>query len=144
MGISSTNRAYCAGLYEGEGSISFITKMNRGTTPTRSIRLSISMTDLYPLELFQDFIEVGTIYGPYASFRPGNKSTYLYQVYKYKDVLHVVSNIWYWLSPRRKEQIEKTMDAYSAFILINHRNEGEMYQEYSPLSKWRSSLIEEG
>ena len=125
--ISATDRAYCAGLFEGEGSIhSSIRNSTNGTSRQRSIVLSITMTDREPLDLFDDIVGRGSIRGPFVAKNTG-KPLYEYRIGRFEAIQFVVCNIWGWLSPRRKEQIEKAIKNYTTFNLTNkpmklHRN----------------------
>ena len=60
--------AYIAGLFDGEGSVSYKQYMrkrkhNKIPYPTWQIRLEISMTDQSVLQWVRDVLEVGTV-GP--------------------------------------------------------------------------------
>ena len=102
--------AYCAGLFEGEGNIQFVEekgiKYNK-----RRIALRINMTDLSPLEMFQDLIERGVIYGPYNTGK-GYKSFWTFQVANYADVKYIADLLYAWLSPRRQKQIDEALSKY--------------------------------
>ena len=112
--LSKESRAYCAGLYEGEGSINFYKSRGR-----RAIRINIQMTDRQPLELFQDFMGVGTIYGPYQ--RGALKPIFQYQAHGFEAVQFIVCNIWSWLTERREHQIVNAFKNYTSHI-ITHPN----------------------
>lgn len=122
--ITAINRAYCAGLFEGEGNIYSCTRTSykKNKKPgalIRQIKLDIGMTDLLPLELFNDIVGVGTINGPYDN-KYGYKLRYMWRTDRFEEVQFVICNIWDWLSPRRKEQIVKALTSYTSFKLTNH------------------------
>lgn len=132
--MQAEDRAYCAGLYEGEGYITFgLRKRNyQDGTPGRSSRtivLGIGMTDRYPLDLFDDVVGFGIIYGPYDK-GSNSKPMYTYKVYGLERVQHVVCNIWYWLSPRRKDQITTAFTKYHAHPSLTPKR----------ISHWRSRI----
>jgi hypothetical protein len=115
--IKDINRAYCAGLFEGEGTIhSSIRNKSGGSSRQRSIAISITMSDVMPLELFGDIVGAGTIRGPFSS-KYGNKLMYEYRTNKFETVQFIICNIWDWLSPRRKEQCVKAINNYTSFKL---------------------------
>lgn len=119
--ISAIDRAYCAGLFEGEGSIfSSYRASTNGTSTQRSIVVSISMSDRLPLDLFGDAIGAGSVRGPYKNTAPNAiKAMYEYRTGKFEVVQFIVCNIWEWLSPRRKEQCTKALANYTSFELTN-------------------------
>lgn len=109
--------AYCAGLFEGEGNIQFVeekgVKYNK-----RRIAFRINMTDIEPLEMFQDFVDRGVIYGPYNTGK-GYKSFWTFQVANYSDVKYISDLIYDWLSPRRKKQIDDVISKYKEWEEIH-------------------------
>lgn len=117
--ISAIDRAYCAGLFEGEGSIfSSYRASTNGTSTQRSIVLTISMSDRFPLDLFGDAIGAGSLRGPYST-KGGTKPMYEYRVGRFEIVQFAICNMWQWLSPRRKEQCIKAIKNYTEFGLTN-------------------------
>ena len=101
---------YCAGLYEGEGTIHF-----NFTGKSRALSLAIHMTDREPLDLFEDIMQVGTVYGPYAREMSKNKArkpSYMYRVSNYDEVKSVIDRMYDWLSPRRKRQADEALTEY--------------------------------
>ncbi|MGH7791686.1 MAG: hypothetical protein ACREOB_05150 [Thermodesulfobacteriota bacterium] len=110
---------YCAGLYEGEGTVGcYSNTLKAGTKNGLSrygkqryrkkdldqtkISLRIGMTDLTPLELFRDTMDSGSIRGPY-SYRD-KKLIYVYSVRKFEDVQYIIAVLWPYLSERRRQQ----------------------------------------
>jgi hypothetical protein len=93
--------AYCAGLYEGEGSL---------ITPSRgSARLAVQMTDLEPLQKFQSIMG-GRISGPFTDRkRPGRKPWWCYAISNWGEVSKVIILIRPWLSPRRQARIDEAL-----------------------------------
>jgi hypothetical protein len=126
--IPEKDRAYCAGLYEGEGSIVFTLRSQKKRDGSsgkfiRGIVLSINMTDVYPLELFEDIIGYGSVIGPFArgETEKGSirKPYYRYYVTGFERVQFAICQLWDWLSPRRKEQIEKAFTSYTSHHIIH-------------------------
>lgn len=63
----ATDRAWAAGLFEGEGSLSV--NYNRNQRP--HIQLSITSTDHDVIARFVETVGAGRVYGPYRQSRPG-------------------------------------------------------------------------
>ena len=64
--ISDTDKAYIAGLFDGEGSVSYKQYMrkrdkHKKAYPTWQIRLEIAMTDESVLVWFHEVLGVGTV-----------------------------------------------------------------------------------
>jgi len=122
MWTDQRDLAYCAGLFEGEGNIQFFKQQNKLKDGSygrsfRSLQLKIEMTDKEPLIRFGESLAIGKVSGPYI--KPDNrKSTYTFSVTKFEHVQYVISSIWYWLSPRRKEQISKALKSYLSHEMI--------------------------
>ncbi|MGH7792995.1 MAG: hypothetical protein ACREOB_11840, partial [Thermodesulfobacteriota bacterium] len=126
--------AYCAGLYEGEGTVHTDIRTKKAGSKAglgkyerryyrqsdsnvRQITLKIAMCDLIPLELFRDTMDAGNIRGPYKRSNDNWKDIYVYTIGSYKEILHVKDLIWPYLSERRKEQFEAEIDKYESFEL---------------------------
>ncbi|MGH7791561.1 MAG: hypothetical protein ACREOB_04525 [Thermodesulfobacteriota bacterium] len=122
---------YCAGLYEGEGSVGCYSHThNVGTKTTKHkggkqyrrksefrqsyIVIQISMTDLMPLELFRETMDVGNINGPYQR-KPQEKEFYMYSTSKQKDVIYIRDTLWSYLSERRKDQFIEAFDKFELY-----------------------------
>ena len=98
MGLSS-DIAYFAGLFEGEGWVN-------GKTGTNTWRLGINMTDLEPL---QESLRImgGKINGPYDRTKYGAKKLiYSWTLHGYENVERVYKLIKRFLSPRRIIQFD--------------------------------------
>ena len=102
--------AYCAGLFEGEGTITHRSKHFRTRSGEKRPRktpqfgLCIGMTDLEPLELWRDAMALGKIYGPYAD-RTHFKPTWKLEVCALGDIREACRLMWPYLSPRRQARI---------------------------------------
>lgn len=113
--IKEAYRTYCAGLFEGEGNIRYYEHTTRTGNVKRSIRISIGMTDIYPLQLFYDIMEVGTLRENAQFGLKSTKPIHIYSASRFEHVQFIVCNIWDWLSPRRKEQIKTSITAYTSW-----------------------------
>lgn len=119
--IKAEDRAYCAGLFEGEGNINFGVTNIKQRSPSRAISLVIRMTDKEPLDLFNDLIGFGNVTGPYNN-GDKNKNIYCYKVTGYERVQFTVCQIWQWLSPRRKELIALALTDFKAFEITPRKS----------------------
>jgi hypothetical protein len=133
--VSREDRAYCAGLYEGEGSIYYtVGKKPEGYRDNRQLRLTIRMNDRLPLDLFSELMIFGTVTGPYIR-KPGligekydvKPEYYHYQATGLERVQFIVCQIWNWLSPRRRDQISTAIEKFHSF---------EVYTK--PRGTWRN------
>lgn len=114
--------AYCAGLFEGEGWIGTRTNHikrvrydlahanseNRTIDTFTNCRLAISMKDIEPIELIWEISGVGRI----TSNRNRKNIMHTFYINKYKDIKWFTDQIYGWLSPRRKKQIEEAFEKY--------------------------------
>lgn len=125
--------AWCAGMFEGEGSVrsrltpsSYIhTNGKRSSSQSVNIELKVTSTDLFPLELFNDiFDNAGSIYttNPNFTISKQKRTAKLYKIRydltfcNYKAVKHIYTNIEFWLSPRRKDQCETALAFFEANV----------------------------
>ena len=123
--IPETNRAYIAGLFDGEGSIHFkrgIEKKKRhkgkpGYRLSNSMRISmeVTMTDRSVLQWMHDVLKVGTLVKKPRKGRRKDGTKYLMQ-YKwrctFRDAYRVCKLIWPW-SKTKLEKVEKIIDHYT-------------------------------
>lgn len=93
---SSEDIAYLAGLFDGEGSVSYKQYMRKRkgakkAYPTWQIRLEIAMTDESVIRWVTEFVGVGT-YGP-RKVRPGRKKQWRWRC-SHRDAFYVARLIW--------------------------------------------------
>ncbi len=84
--------AYCAGIFDGEGSVS----VNQGC-----IRATASMIDREPLQILQELFG-GKLYGP--SKVPGRRPLYKWQLTGWRAVEGFYGIVSAYLCPRRRAQ----------------------------------------
>jgi len=129
MIMEPEDRAYCAGLFEGEGNIHFSINKRNGRKSYRNIGIEISMTDREPLDLFDDLMGFGMVYGPIdgGNTRLGTREKlhYRYRVSGFERVQFVICQMWFWLSPRRKIQIAEALTSFTAFEVKRHSKSGQ-------------------
>jgi len=108
IGQRYTDIVWAAGLFEGEGCISF----DHRRTNSRTIQMK--MTDLDVMERYVDVVGYGKLRGPYKEKRPGTKPFWQHSVYKGSEVLRILKMFLPHLGKRRSEK---------AIEAINHLNE---------------------
>lgn len=96
--VTAKERAYSAGLYEGEGSV-----VLTGRKRKSGWQVEIAMTDKEPLSKMQE-IWGGNIRGPYLRGKAHYKPTYVWRINGYEQVERFYILIESFLSPRRKDQ----------------------------------------
>lgn len=98
--------AWAAGFFDGEGTTSAFMHVNRW-----QIQLAVSQNNLDTLERFQAAVHgVGKIYGPYDRNR--KNPIYTYKIGGYERVQAVISMLWPWLTPHKKEQAATALLRY--------------------------------
>lgn len=105
---------YCIGLYEGEGCVGCYpvrTKQNGKTYEYYYLRFAMHMTDSAPLYAFQEYMDIGTIRGPYRKGN-GNKSVYTFDVTSAEEIKKIMRLMYDYLSPRRQEQWDEALKLY--------------------------------
>lgn len=115
MTTRSEQIAWAAGLFEGEGSASFIVDKRRKNY--KYPRLQIKMTDLIILERFCAIVETGQIY-TLKPDRKEHKTPYLWIAYG-QPALLVGLMLRPWLGPRRIQQIDELFDCVAGRKLLD-------------------------
>ena len=109
IGQRYTDIVWAAGLFEGEGCITYQSKYPN----TRTI--NISSTDFDIIERFINVVGYGSLLGPYISEKSGNKKHYWsWAVSKRTEVLRILKMFLPHFGQRRSEK---------AIEAINHLNE---------------------
>lgn len=124
MWDSQIDLAWCAGFYEGEGTIHFQLqgrKLKDGSDgrPFRALLLTINQVEDYSLENFAMKLGIGKVTGPYKGRTANCKKYYQFRVTGYEDVQYVIASIWNWLSPRRQEQASYALQKYKEWGRVN-------------------------
>jgi len=94
-------------LFEGEGSL-YLDKVNNVW------RMAMQMTDYDVMCDFYATVELGTLNGPYR--RPNqkkeHKSTYMWKVYKQRDLFHLVCEFYPYMGERRRAKFDEFLTTY--------------------------------
>ena len=118
--MKDVNIAYIAGLFDGEGSITYKQYMrkrshNKKAYPTWSIRMEMSMTDESVLRWVHEVLGVGTVNKKPRKGLRKDGTKYLMQ-YKwrctFRDAYKVCRLIWPW-SKTKLQKVETIIDHYS-------------------------------
>ena len=119
--MSDTNIAYIAGLFDGEGCVSYKQYMrkrphNKKAYPTWSIRMEIAMTDESVIRWIHDVLKVGTVIR--RDIKGLNKSGKPYKTQwrwrcTFRDTLLVCKLIWPYVQVKL-QKVEKVIDHYDA------------------------------
>ena len=109
-----SNIAYIAGLFDGEGSVSYKQYMRKRkgakkAYPTWQIRLEIAMTDKSVLQWVTEILGVGTM-GP-RKVRPGRKKQWRWRC-SHRDAYYVCLLIWPY-AHTKLPKIQQVIDHYS-------------------------------
>lgn len=94
--MTESETAWLAGLIEGEGCFS---KLGGKLT------LFIHMADRDVLEQAQRIVGGGTVNGPYGQRAPHHRPMFRFYLREASALSAVVSEVWPWLSERRKTRI---------------------------------------
>ncbi len=115
---SAEEWAWAAGFYEGEGNFFYRepgTSRN-GIHYGGLFQLAVYQKDPEPLEKFQSIAGCGHIYKMITQDRPYRKGgiIYHYKLTGVQRIAHVISKMWDWLSPRRKDQYHSYLQSWQA------------------------------
>jgi hypothetical protein len=102
---TTTQRAWAAGIYEGEGTCGAYKERD---TNHYSARIAINMNDEDVLLKFCEIVGVGKVYGPYKR-KATNGYFWTYQVTGWSAMRHIYRMFKPWLFPRRIEQFERAL-----------------------------------
>ena len=118
--IPDTDKAYIAGLFDGEGSVSYKQYMrkrahNKKAYPTWQIRLEIAMTDESLLIWLHEVLGVGTM-GP-RKVKAGRKKQWRWRC-SHRDAYYVCCLIWPF-AHTKLPKIQKILDHYADKKIMN-------------------------
>ena len=115
---SDTNLAYIAGLFDGEGCVSYKQydrkrPHNKRAYPTWSIRLEISMTDQSVLKWIHEILKVGTVNPKRykTKYTLGWKKQWRWRC-QHREAYYVARLLWPYAHVKL-DKIQKIIDHYS-------------------------------
>lgn len=110
--MDEISAAYCAALFEGEGTISI-----RGNR----VDIRLGMTDPDVVEKFRDLIGGGIIYTQRsASFKPHHKTKYTWVLAPRPDVERVLRALLPWFGARRSARAHEALRVIESFYRTCH------------------------
>ena len=120
---SDTNLAYIAGLFDGEGCVSYKqydrkSPHNKRAYPTWSIRLEISMTDQSVLKWIHEILKVGTVNPKRykTKYTLGWKKQWRWRC-QHREAYYVARLLWPYAHVKL-DKIQKIIDHYSSKLEI--------------------------
>ena len=120
---SDTNLAYIAGLFDGEGCVSYKQydrkrPHNKRAYPTWSIRLEISMTDQSVLKWIHEILKVGTVNPKRykTKYTLGWKKQWRWRC-QHREAYYVARLLWPYAHVKL-DKIQKIIDHYSSKLEI--------------------------
>ena len=136
--IHETDRAYIAGLFDGEGCVSYKQynrkrAHNKKAYPTWQIRLEIAMTDKSVLVWLNEVLGVGTVGEKRykTKYNAGWKKQWRWRC-SHRDAFYVCCLIWPWTHVKLPE-IQKIIQHYSERKLTIMNDKVVDLQEYKQL-----------
>ena len=136
--IHETDRAYIAGLFDGEGCVSYKQynrkrAHNKKAYPTWQIRLEIAMTDRSVLVWLNEVLGVGTVGEKRykTKYTKGWKKQWRWRC-SHRDAFYVCCLIWPWTHVKLPE-IQKIIQHYSERKLTIMNDKVVDLQEYKQL-----------
>jgi hypothetical protein len=105
---NKTDIAWAAGLFEGEGCISY------GERPSRRLMLRLCSTDEDVVQRFREIVGVGSIYGPVSRTNKRHKPYWVYNTTSFEDSQYLLCLFWQWLGKRRKAKAISALRGYVA------------------------------
>ena len=136
--IPETDRAYIAGLFDGEGCVSYKQynrkrAHNKKAYPTWQIRLEIAMTDRSVLVWLNEILGVGTVGEKRykTKYTKGWKKQWRWRC-SHRDAFYVCCLIWPWTHVKLPE-IQKIIQHYSERKLTIMNDKVVDLQEYKQL-----------
>ena len=102
--INREDLAWAAGLFEGEGSFTFA---RRGKYV--SIVAELGMTDEDRVKRFQEVLGIGNTTVHTKPIKTHWKTMYLWKTGSFEGVQAVISMLWPWLGPRRRNRAKEIL-----------------------------------
>jgi hypothetical protein len=107
----STELAWAAGFYDGEGSMGFYDSNGKGRW--KRIVLSVTQVDRSPLDRFKLAVGgLGVVDGPFKRKNPNANLLHRYNAYSLQDIHVIISAMWPYLCKPKQLQADKAISAY--------------------------------
>jgi hypothetical protein len=109
----STELAWAAGFFDGDGNVSAYYRESRGTL---TLQMVVTQKDRRPLQRLHTVLGVGRIYEVHPTARP-ERHWYQWQLHVNREVLRAMDKLWPYLSEPKREQwlsVKAKYDTYRA------------------------------
>lgn len=116
--------AWAAGLFEGEGSITFYSTKNS----RRRITVVLTSTDEDVIRKFHGIVGLGRVYGP--RLKEGYKPAWTWTTTTFEEAQAAISLLWIWLQSRRRETAKIALSKYHS-IVVRHHNLFRLSERHS-------------
>lgn len=103
--MTDSEIAWAAGLFEGEGSISWFKLKNRADSI--KVAVTISMTDEDVIYRFANIMGFGKVKGPYQPQPTSRKVRWVWEVQNFKDCLKAINLLYPYLGVRRQAKADE-------------------------------------
>ncbi len=100
MPASREDLAWAAGLFEGEGCITW--RQNTARNGQVYPALQVKMTDEDRVRRFREVVGVGLVRPHVRPMKSHHKQQWAWKVYSYESCQAVIALLWVWLGPRRR------------------------------------------
>jgi hypothetical protein len=110
---SAEERAWLAGIFEGEGS--FSGKFENGRGKGRTVRAKLGMSDRDTVEKFHRLIGIGNVSGPYLDSKGISKPMWVWCVGSFELFQQTVCYLWPWLGERRRAKATELLMKHNAW-----------------------------
>jgi hypothetical protein len=97
---SREDLAWCAGIFEGEGSFSFSRVGGR-----TYVKATVAMTDHDVVERFASTVGFGSVTYPYPPSWAGRKPKAVWSTHSFEKVQALAAATWPWLGARRRARV---------------------------------------
>lgn len=124
--------AWAAGLFDGEGHISFRYAVSNGTTLYRRMEIQITQIDTYVLERFARAVGYGKVYGPLGDARGRRHPVYKLCIAGYPQTHETWVRLLPYLSPVKVEQGRRAFTSYRDSPVSIPLSERHLYDDNSP------------
>ncbi len=110
---SAEERAWLAGIFEGEGC--FSGRFESGPGKDRTVTAKVAMSDRDTVEKFHRLIGLGNISGPHLDSRGKSKPMWKWTVSSFELFQQTVCYLWPWLGERRRAKATELLKGYSSW-----------------------------
>ena len=107
--MTDTDIAWCAGLFEGEGSIFIASQIRTNGKRYQYARATLKMTDLDVIEKFHQLVGCGIVVKQTKPQSENRKLTYCWQLTTKNELIDLMLKFYPYLGERRKAKIKEVL-----------------------------------